>query len=1607
MVSMYLPRLPIFFMGLSLLVHSSDPIGVLPHWPYYIQTKPGAGQFVCAPYKYSPWIAHRHNMRCAGHEQQPLYEECQQLMIQLYAKTEEAKTREDYRMVMQLTCCRHVLEAFQDATCSCMQSLEQQLDAWATIIKTFPMIDSALREHMSLNKIYEHVIEAYDSASAEIIKYAKMGNELACATVAADAQLNTRLQKILYEKGTPEQKKNACAYFVDKARQGDLEACCYCAHAKLLVPEKEQELPNVLCLLGQIVATEQGRNILPLFVRLCEEKTIQFLISKKKDKSACAILGLIYNVRKDFVRAFPLLSSCTENGQRFPYLYYSLACLFKNGLGTKVDFGNAIGLFVKSIGAGADKDLLHEIEKRLEEIAGTHNVAAACELLLLRIGAHGNDYSYVESFWHEVNGKQEPYADYMLKKDFPRRLQEDALHNNVAAHALLASLHLRKAEVADVHKSIAELEAALACLMCIPLEINGVRHDLGKIALMLSTQYRKIGNLECSMKYAQKAVDYKMEGADRKLALLRMAGSDVTPEMMQEGIAAALQDADAGDNDALRASAKICVFGCKSKNGVSCKRQPAEGYKLVKKLLERVPNDPEGLYMLGVLLYKHGGTDGIPANEDLAQICLIKALEKEPIPDGSIFIHVACTYFKKKEYEKAFQWIAKESSKESLPRQKLYEGIFYMAAPVPYADYEKALNCFEQFLKNVRPAPASNFIQSLMCEQDNFITRIKGKAATDDRFLLVLLRFAQIYGLELVGMSKENVLEYLDAMLQRHVPAAVSFNARLYVEGVLREQSYEKALLWAKQVIESSEAGLAMEEAALVLTDIAELESQPIAIKAQYELCKYYLNSAKGKSKEAAVAAKRAAVSQFRDIEGKLASFFENRELREYACSTGLWSRMLQEAQSDNVIAGNMGVLYLNRLSLYDGLAWIDETETVGIPLLKKGLGSVPTINAEAISNAYIMLARKVAAANEGQERCKLLLVRAAQANSGVVIADQQLIDYCGLTDSISDLASTLPQDSLEKVGMCESKDKGAVGSILAQAVLDTVPVAEDGKEEKKVGKKKNDKQLAACKDIFELKLREYAGKSDYEQNAIEKDLCDMALRMASLAQEDGDMRFAKKCIEYACNFESQEAKKQYIECIRGCPQATPDECKRALHYLEDSATWQRNVDAQRLLAQIYSQRIQFFGKKYEIKADAEKAHNYVDMLLYACPDDVEGRFIKGFLLVEDEALRLQSAYNTIVTLLKEPSANNIELVRILIEAAERALIKGSAQNKILATSIHTAEALAALDHRAVNDPTFAALLGVVICRRYTHGIADWTTLRAVGIPSIERALKGNRNLFVLPDLATAYVKCAKRAVQLKEQDIQGICDMCARALEFDPHNKEALMLITSLPFMHTLTTEQYAQCLVKNLSGLEELAKKGDDAVALHLGGILLQISSKEGNVAKYKAGINYLRDAALKGNQCAICAIIGAFLRESGLRSQYAGTAALDCLTALMHTKDVTDVDLLCYNGFKSLAQRQLKQALGYFEQFVQKAKSPDMLIKVACSLSNIVEGYVVSCKMLERAVEIAGNKKMVFDGSDMKNMLQKMVPSFEKKVGSVPEIGGRVSRIKSVLARYSFVL
>ena len=313
-------------------------------WPWYIDSNLSSKQFfVTKSLSYEPRTMHMKGLECTGHEGNPLYGPINAYIPALIGAADYANAQHDTGSAWHYLRCSRFFEAYLDATCSHIAlgdvTHNEKIDALESMIKIFPKIDSASRTQWHCSAAYQNAVgmlgslAQHDNVRAQSILanlYASMaeaGPEYKSAVGALihtlfdsktdgecreimlahdlraafsvcdlehDAKLCSLFQGFLYERGTAEERSKAYEY-CKQAAGSDLLAKCYYLHGQLSGLEQAPALSVVSDYLDRLMATEAGRQVLPIFMQLCDEKMMQLFkqIHKTHNCSVDKIRGLV------------------------------------------------------------------------------------------------------------------------------------------------------------------------------------------------------------------------------------------------------------------------------------------------------------------------------------------------------------------------------------------------------------------------------------------------------------------------------------------------------------------------------------------------------------------------------------------------------------------------------------------------------------------------------------------------------------------------------------------------------------------------------------------------------------------------------------------------------------------------------------------------------------------------------------------------------------------------------------------------------------------------------------------------------------------------------------------------------------------------------------------------------------------------------------------------------------------------------------------------------------------------------------------------------------------------------------------------------------------
>jgi TPR repeat protein len=131
---------------------------------------------------------------------------------------------------------------------------------------------------------------------------------------------------------------------------------------------------------------------------------------------------------------------------------------------------------------------------------------------------------------------------------------------------------------------------------------------------------------------------------------------------------------------------------------------------------------------------------------------------------------------------------------------------------------------------------------------------------------------------------------------------------------------------------------------------------------------------------------------------------------------------------------------------------------------------------------------------------------------------------------------------------------------------------------------------------------------------ASDSDFCFVSLYLAMALREKGSLKEARECLEKVAHYDSLDVKIFLAVLLLEDKNSTQEDLQRALGYYEESAT-KGEVEHQRLLAASYRRNNRAGAANLPVQADIGKSYKFVSMLLAAKPEDVEGRYILGYLL--------------------------------------------------------------------------------------------------------------------------------------------------------------------------------------------------------------------------------------------------------------------------------------------------------------------------------------------------------------------------------------------------------
>ena len=303
---------------------------------------------------------------------------------------------------------------------------------------------------------------------------------------------------------------------------------------------------------------------------------------------------------------------------------------------------------------------------------------------------------------------------------------------------------------------------------------------------------------------------------------------------------------------------------------------------------------------------------------------------------------------------------------------KFCEGIAYLIHPKSRSLDDKAFEFFIQALSvpDTR-ALDKKFLDCAVPGSGNVVTQITERIKQgDQRFIVVLLRLALVFGMYAVDIDQQTAITYFNTAVENNLPGIDSLAAYLYRNGVWVEKSEEKALACYQKVLDNAKCCSYLYDGALnELLGLAANDSR-LGVMARYIAVVHLVK--RGPS------GLNTATKLFRQAEMSARDVVQDKELHEFAHTSGAWDAMLSVAKMDDETAAFMGVLYAARIKYEAGNAVrMAEIETIGMPLLEKVRGKSDSLDDLFISKAYVALADAWCKSGADWKKCTSFLERA------------------------------------------------------------------------------------------------------------------------------------------------------------------------------------------------------------------------------------------------------------------------------------------------------------------------------------------------------------------------------------------------------------------------------------------------------------------------------------------------------------------------------------------------------------------------------------------------------------------------------------------------------
>ena len=386
----------------------------------------------------------------------------------------------------------------------------------------------------------------------------------------------------------------------------------------------------------------------------------------------------------------------------------------------------------------------------------------------------------------------------------------------------------------------------------------------------------------------------------------------------------------------------------------------------------------------------------------------------------------------------------------------------------------------------------------------------------------------------------------------------------------------------------------------------------------------------------------------------------------------------------------------------------------------------------------------------------------------------------------------------------------------------------------------------------------------------------------------------------------------------------------------------------------------------------------------------------------------ITAAYYALPLVLREVTQDSVRRAIYLINKAEGDLVNTVTQNKSLVPVIYDSGAWAALRSVAdKGDADIAATLGLVSMLRFLKGLADFNQLETEGLVLLDNALRNGNTIIGAAEVAKKYMSCVTYAFAHHLVSSARLCMLLERARQLDPANQDIVYTLSVFYRQSDGSANKQDESFAKGMAILTELADKGLEQAVFEMGLNYLACYTQGHERSDELKGIQYLNNAARKGNQHALCIMVSLLSKEQEVVARRIKKDVLAIIALQLTKADLSEENKVLMLGLKAVVHHSWKEAIAYFEKLTDKCSSAQLLIEVAMLLVPLKGGLQTSGPLLLRAVDLVGSQHIGIRHNGMEMMLRAMLRDLDDAAHTDPALGILAGELRAKLKSYNYTM